>query len=368
MIDFQQLANPRVRRLQPYQPGKPIETVAREYGVSDIIKLASNESPWGASPQAITAATNILQNIEFYPDGDAHQLKLTLAKHLCIDSNRLTLGNGSDEVLSMIVRAFVKPGQDIIISEYAFSTFAIIANANHANPVIVKSKHWGHDLTAMAQAVTDNTGLIFIANPNNPTGTYNTQQELQELMAAIKPHVLVVVDEAYYEYCNTMPSYPQTITLQQHYPNMITTRTFSKAYALAGLRLGYSISHPEVASIVNRLRLPFNINSCAQAAAVAALQDQTHIEQVVRITQTNKDSFYHMLQQLGLSYIPSSANFVTVDFGDAAQTICEQLLQHGIIVRPLLPYQMPQHLRITIGTEQQMERLKKTLIKLLPQH
>lgn len=358
--DYQQLANPGLNKLNPYQAGKPIEELARELGLTEIIKLASNENPLGASPIAMKAAANALNSASLYPDSNTFELKQALAEFHNIDTTRITLANGSDYLLSLLVQAFVAAGDEVIISDYAFATFNIIAHAHQAQPVIVAAKGWSHDLTAMAHAITPKTRLIFIANPNNPTATWFTHKEFVEFMQQVPSNVLVVMDEAYCEFVQH-PSYPNTIQLQQQYTNLITTRTFSKAYGLAGLRIGYCIAHTDCITFLERIRLPFSVNRIAQAAAIAALSDQKHIEQTIANNQAGQTQLQIAFRELGLNCLPSVCNFLTVDMQQPALTIYNALLKHGIIVRPLLPYRMPSHLRITIGTEKQNAHLIKAL-------
>lgn len=359
-MTFTEIANAGIRHLQPYQPGKPRDEVARELGLHQIDKLASNENMLGPSPKALAAIQSVLADCHYYPDAGAYELRKALANKYHIEPERIILGNGSDNILSLIVRCFAKPNDEILYSEYGFATYAIIAKAHHAIPRAIKSRDYCHDLRAMAKAVTDKTAVIFIANPNNPTGTFNTHHEVRELLDTVPTNVLVVLDEAYYEYMQES-DYADSLSLQAEFPNLITTRTFSKAYGLAGLRVGYGICHPEICDLLNRVRLPFNVNSVAQAAAIAALEDATHLQNSLRMNQQGRQQLLAGLADLEINSIPSVANFITIDVGQAAQPIYQALLQAGIIVRPLLPYNMPNHLRITIGTAAQNQRLLQAL-------
>jgi len=353
---FISLANPNIRNLAPYQPGKPIEELERELGINQIIKLASNENPLGPGREALAAAQESLKSSADYPDGSGYLLKDALASKLDVDTSCITLGNGSDSLFGLLAQAFLKPGGEAIISEYAFASYYIATMANHGKPIIVPANNWGHDLTAMQNAISSNTQLIFIANPNNPTGTYVTKDALTSFLENIPQSILVVLDEAYFEYVQ-QDDYPNGIAFQRQYPNVITTRTFSKIHGLAGLRVGYAISDPEIANILNRVRPPFNVNSPALVAAAAALDDQEHVENSLQNNLHGYQQLTAAFTEMELSYLPSVGNFITVDMGQDATATFNDLLHKGIIVRPLLPYKMPNHLRITIGTEEQNERL-----------
>lgn len=361
---FLELANKAIRTLKPYQPGKPISELQREYQLSRIVKLASNENPLGPSPRALTAASTALAECGRYPDPEAYNLKQALAKHCHVEAAQLTLGNGSDNLLAMLVQTFVQPGQTVLMPEYSFATFTIVSRTHHAHVVYAPSKEWRCDVQALLDAITPETRMIFIANPNNPTGTCINQMELVQLLANIPKQVLVILDEAYYEYCQ-QADYPHSMALQQQYPQLVITRTFSKAYGLAGLRIGYAISHPDIANLLNRVRLPFNISLPAQAAAIAALQDQEHVQRGLGINQQGIKQLRQALVQLNLKSIPSVTNFITVDFEQTAAPIYQALLKRGIIVRPLLPYNMPNHLRISIGTPDENDYLIEQLSKIL---
>jgi histidinol-phosphate aminotransferase len=363
-INLKKLVNQGVLTLHPYQPGKPIEEVQRELGITDVIKLASNENPLGASPLALKAAQKELANIDRYPDSNGYQLKQTLAHHLGTDPEQITLGNGSDNLLAMAANAFIKPGEEIIISDYAFATFSIIAHLSQAKAVFAQTENWRHDLTAIARLVTKNTKMIFIANPNNPTGTYNTETEFMTFLSAIPENVIIIADEAYHEYV-MQPDYPQTLKLLKQFPNLIITRTFSKIYGLAGLRIGYSITTKEMAEILNRVRLPFNVNSVALEAAKAALGDSQHIKESLRVNNEGMNQLSESLHKLGLAFIPSVTNFITINVKQDAIQIFQKLLGQGVIVRPLSTQQMPTHIRVTIGTTEQNQRFISALNKVL---
>ncbi len=362
--DILRLATPGVQGLSPYQPGKPIEELEREYGVKNAIKLASNENPLGPSPLALAAARAALSGVNRYPDGNGFALKGALARKLGVPAGCVTVGNGSNDILELLARAFVQPQNEVVFSEHAFAVYPIVTRAVGATAVVTKARDWGHDLDAMRAAVNARTRLVFIANPNNPTGTWLKRGELESFVRDLPPHVLVAVDEAYFEYVGEA-EYPDTSTWAGKYPNLVTTRTFSKVYGLAGLRVGYGVSSPEVADILNRVRQPFNVNSIALAAASAALADEAH---VARAVASNKEGMRQLTQafaELGLPFIPSAGNFVCVDFGRPAMPVHEALLHEGVIVRPVANYGMPDYLRVTVGLPEENRRFIEALRKVL---
>lgn len=362
-LDFRQLANSGVRELTPYQPGKPTEELERELGITSSIKLASNENPLGASPIAIAAGQSALANMHIYPDGGCFELKHTLATFLKVKPEQLTIGNGSENVLELIVKSYLRPGTSAVISQYAFLTIPILIQSYAATTKVVPANNWGHDIPNMIKAIDDSTRIIFIVNPNNPTGTYTSLSDFELLMKSVPADVLVVVDEAYSEYIH-QADYPIVQSFLDRYPNLIITRTFSKVYGLAGLRLGYAISSPAVADILNRARLPFNVNSIAAKVACAALKDQAHVDKSIELNNKGMKQVTKALEQRGISYIPSIANFVTIEVSDAVSTY-QKLLLEGVIVRPLQAYGMPRHIRVTIGTHQQNERFIAALDNVL---
>lgn len=364
MTDILRLATPGVQGLSPYQPGKPIEELEREYGVTNAVKLASNENPLGPSPLAVTAARAALSGINRYPDGNGFALKSALARKLGVKSEKITLGNGSNDVLEQLARAFVQSENEVLFSEHAFALYPIVTRAVGAIPVATKTKDWGHDLAAMRAAVTSRTRLVFIANPNNPTGTWLKAEELESFVRAMPSHVLVAIDEAYFEYV-IESDYPNTVAWTAKYPHLITTRTFSKAYGLAGLRVGYGVSSPEIADILNRVRQPFNVNSAALAAATAALEDEGHVSRAVQLNREGMRQLTAAFTALGLKPIPSAGNFVCVDFGRPATPVYERLLREGVIVRPVANYGMPNHLRVTVGLPEENRRFIAALRKVM---
>ena len=369
MTDFLKLAAPGVRQLRPYQPGKPIDELEREYGVTNAVKLASNENPLGPSPQAVEAMRAVLGDVWLYPDGNGFALKQKLAALHSVPMSALTLGNGSSDVLEFALRAVVTPNDEVLFSEHAFAIYPILTLAAGATPVQVPAKAWGHDLAAMRSAVTERTRLIFIANPNNPTGTWLEAGALEAFIRDVPPEVLVVMDEAYFEYASypgmDAEGYPDTTAWVERYPNLVVTRTFSKCYGLAGLRVGYAVSSPEVADLMNRVRPPFNVNLLALEAATAALDDEAHLARSLEMNREGMAQLTAAFAALGLSYIPSVGNFVSVDVGRPADVVYEALLHEGVIVRPVANYGMPHHLRVTVGRPEENARFIAALKKVL---
>lgn len=362
--DFIALAAQGVQKLTPYVPGKPVEELERELGISNIIKLASNENPLGPSPKALAAMESVKAELTRYPDGNGFKLKQALSNHLDVATDAITLGNGSNDVLEIIARAYLAPGDEAIYSQYAFAVYPISVQAVGAKAVVTPAINYGHDLPAMAAAVTDKTKLIFIANPNNPTGTWFGKSAWEAFMAQVPERVLVVLDEAYIEYVEDGDAL-NGLDYVKRYPNLIVSRTFSKAYGLAGLRVGYCVSHPQVANILNRVRQPFNVDSFALAAATAVLDDADYL-------QRSRDNNRHGMQQLvegfrslGLDYIPSAGNFITVHFGQDAAPLYQALLREGVIVRPVGNYGMPNSLRVSIGLPAENARFLDALKKVL---
>ncbi|MDX1901767.1 MAG: histidinol-phosphate transaminase [Gammaproteobacteria bacterium] len=362
--DFCALANPYIRSLTPYQPGKPIEEVERELGLSSIIKLASNENPLGASPIALSAAQKALAKAHIYPDGGCYELKHALGSLLKVQPVQITMGNGSENVLEIIMKAYLTQGHSAVVSQYAFLTIPLLIKSYGATMITVPAKNYSHDIDKMIAAVTDTTRMLFIVNPNNPTGTYTTDSDLRHLLESIPEHVLVVVDEAYREYINRV-DYPDTLQLLNHYPNLIITRTFSKAYGLAALRLGYAISSEQIADILNRARLPFNVNSVAAAAGVAALSDKMHILKSIELNDQGMQQLLEGLKNLNVDMIPSLGNFITIDTKQNASDVYQKLLKQGVIVRPLGAYEMPRHIRVTIGTFEENDRFLQAFKEVL---
>ncbi len=379
MNPFEARATPGVKGLRPYQPGKPIDELQREYGVSDVVKLASNENPLGPSPAVLAALQNKFAELARYPDGNGFELKQALAAKHDVDMAQITLGTGSSDPLEFVVRVFVQPGDEVMFSEHAFAMYPIITQAASATAVITPANtlppnKWGHDLDAMRAAVTDRTRVIFIANPNNPTGTWLSDEALRSFIADVPERVMVVVDEAYFEFASDSAlgavNYPDATQWLDHFPHLMVTRTFSKAYGLAGLRVGYSLSHPNVANLLNRIRPPFNVNSLALAAAQASLSDADHMRRGVALNAEQMNVMTTAVKKMGLDFIPSVGNFVCIDVGGSssegnAASVYEALLHEGVIVRPVANYGMPRHLRVTLGLAEENARFLAALAKVL---
>ena len=365
IIDVCDRAPAYVRAIAPYQPGKPIPELAREMGLPEesIIKLASNENPRGASPKAIAAMRIAIGETGRYPDGNGFALKDALSKRYGLAPDRIVLGNGSNDVLEMAARAFLAPGTSAIYSEHAFVVYPLATQAVGATGIAVPARDFGHDLEAMANAVRDDTRVIFVANPNNPTGTWLGPKVVRAFLEKIPADVLVVLDEAYNEYLD--PEHrSDVVRWSDEFPNLVVSRTFSKAYGLAGLRVGYGFSHPQIVDLMNRVRQPFNVSDIAQVAAAAALFDDEFVEQSTLLNKQGMKTLTEGFLRLGLSWIPSRGNFVCVKVGKGAE-IFQRLLKQGVIVRPIAAYGMPEYLRISIGTESENARFLSALASVL---
>lgn len=367
-----------IANLQPYIPGKPVEELEREYGVTNAVKVASNENPLGPSPKVVSHISQLLQNpleLARYPDGNGFILKNKLVQKLStekllLSSEQITLGNGSNDVLDLLARTFAAKGDEVIFSQYAFAVYPIATQAVGATAIVTKAKDWGHDLDAMLDAVTDKTRLIFIANPNNPTGTCLSANDLQAFLQQIPEHIVVVIDEAYEEYASHPDSgfsenYHSMLPALSQYNNLVITRTFSKAYGLASFRVGYAIASLNISELLNRVRQPFNNNTFALEAAAIALDDQDHIQQGVELNWQGMSCLLAGFKRLKLNYIPSAGNFVCVQTGSKSAQIYEKLLYEGVITRPIANYQMPEFLRISIGTMVENQRVLEALEKVL---
>lgn len=349
-FDAASLALPGIRQLQPYQAGKPIEELERELGITDIVKLASNENPLGVSPMVQKALAEKVTALARYPDANGFYLKTALAEKYHVHVKQITLGNGSNDVLELLARTYVSAQNEVIFSQHAFVVYPLITKAIGATPVAIPAVDYGHDLNAMLAAINERTRMIFIANPNNPTGTFIASDALHKFLAAVPQHVLVVLDEAYYEYVEDQDRAP-SIAWIETFPNLVVSRTFSKAYGLAGLRAGYAVSHPAVADLMNRIRQPFNMNELALTAAITALQDDDFLQRSVALNREGMAQLVAFCKQQGLNYIPSYGNFLTIEVGDNAAELYEQLLHKGVIVRPVAGYELPRHLRVSIGLQ-----------------
>lgn len=345
-----------IRAISPYQPGKPISELARELGLDEagIIKLASNENPLGMSEMARTAAEAAIADLARYPDGNGFALKAALSRRFSVAPEQVVLGNGSNDVLDLVARALLGAGREAVYSQYAFAVYPLATQAVGATGVKVAARDYGHDLEAMLAAITPATRVVFIANPNNPTGTFLPGPELLAFIAKVPADVLVVLDEAYTEYLDDARRY-DSIAWLARFPNLLISRTFSKAYGLAGLRVGYGLGHPMVIDLLNRVRQPFNVSSIALAAAVAALGDEAFLRRSAELNRAGMAQIVAASAALGLETIPSSGNFVTIRVGDAAR-VNQRLLEQGVIVRPIGGYGLPEWLRVSIGLESENAR------------
>jgi len=365
-----QLATPGVQTLRPYAPGKPLTELEREYGIVNAVKLASNENPLGPSPRVLEALRSGFDELARYPDGNGFELKTALAQRYGVDPAAITLGNGSNDVLELVARAFLLPGSSAVFSAHAFAVYPLVTQAIGARANVAAAHdgsdgpRYSHDLDAMLRAIDADTRVIFIANPNNPTGTWLDRAVLRAFVEAVPGHIIVVIDEAYFEYVSE-PDYPDTTMWLADFPNLLVTRTFSKAYGLASLRVGYGISQGGLADVLNRVRQPFNVNSFAQLGAVAALGDEVHLHESVRTNQDGMRQLVDGVQALNLPYIPSVGNFLCVDVGRDPGDVYEALLHEGVIVRPVDNYAMPGHLRISIGLQEENQRFLQALDKVL---
>lgn len=370
MTDFSQRVTPGVQGLKPYEPGKPLSELEREYGITQAIKLASNENPLGPSPRAVAAAQVALSEVHRYPDGNGFALKQALAQKFNWLPTQISLGNGSNDVLEFIARAFLGPGCNAVFSQYAFAVYAIVTQAAGAASKIVPalpknaSQPYGHDGQALAATIDEHTRVVFIANPNNPTGTWMSVTELEHLLKRIPADVIVVIDEAYAEYIQT-PDYPDTSRWLTTYPNLIVAHTFSKAYGLAGLRVGYAVASPEITHLINRVRQPFNVNSVALAAAEAALNDNVHLSRSIDVNRAGLKQLGDGLNSLGLFFIPSQGNFLCFQVTPPPRVVYEQLLRLGVIIRPVDNYGLKEFLRVSVGTQAENKRFLTSLAEVL---
>ncbi len=343
------LAVQGVQKLIPYTPGKPIDALERELGLSHIVKLASNENPLGPGLKVQQAIESAVAGLSRYPDGNGFALKQALAKKHQVSTTQITLGNGSNEILELVARTFLTATHEVIFSQHAFAVYPLVTQAVGATASITPAIDFGHDLNAMLNRINDKTRLVFIANPNNPTGTLLSAEVLEDFINALPESVICVLDEAYYEFVDDEYRANSVEWLKQ-FSNLIITRTFSKAYGLAGLRVGYSISSADIADLLNRVRQPFNNNSMALAAAEAALSDVNYLIETITLNKQGMKQLTQAFSELDLSWVPSFGNFVSVELQQTAMPIYQALLKKGVIVRPVANYEMPNHLRISIGT------------------
>lgn len=353
-INLMALVPEWIRSLAPYPPGKPIEELEREYGIFDSIKLASNENPLGPSPKAVAAISAALTNLHRYPDGNCYYLKRALAKKLGVSADALIFGNGSNEIIELAVRTFLQRGEEAVMADQAFIIYRLVVQAQGAVSKLVPLRNFTHDLDAIAEAITPATRMVFLANPNNPTGTIFFRRQWEEFLAAVPPHVIVVMDEAYFEFVEDR-EYPDSLNAHGQHRLLLTLRTFSKIYGLAGLRIGFGCADPALIEVMNRVRAPFNVSSLAQVAVLAALDDDAHVERTRQCNREGMAYFKDQFGRLGIEYVPSWANFVLVRVANGAK-VYEALLREGVIVRPMSAYGFPEHVRISVGTMPENER------------
>ncbi len=365
-MNYSELAQGGLTRIRPYQAGKPIEEVQRELGISDVIKLASNENPFGMSPKAKEACRKAIDEGHFYPDSNGYYLKQKLHEKWGYDPQTITLGAGSNELINLLFQAFVGDKCNVVMPEYSFVVYSMEATVNNAEVRNIPLKDWEADLDAVYAAIDENTRVVVFANPSNPIGTAISNKDLHEFVKKVPESTLVVIDEAYNEFNADDADYEDTAHYLSDCPNLVISRTFSKAYGLAGLRIGYMLTNPEIASLLNRLRAPFNVNLIALEAAIAAIDDEEHLRKVVENNTCQRARYAEFCKQHNLFMIPSCANFVAIDFsGHDAQKIAADLLHKGLIVRPLLGYKLKDILRISIGTPEQNDKLFSALDNIL---
>ncbi len=353
-----------VEGLIPYKPGKPVEELERELGIKDAVKIASNENPAGPSPLAMDAIRNALNKAHFYPDGDAFYLRNKVSERLGVNPETLIFGNGSNDVLDIAARAFMHPGDEAVMGEYAFIVYPISTKAVGAKAIISPMPDYKHDLEDMSSRITPKTKIVFIANPNNPTGSMVERQELEWFLDKVPEDVLVVIDEAYFEYVDAL-QYPNSLDYHDSGKSILTVRTFSKIYGLAGIRLGYGVAQEGIISGMHRVRHPFNVNFFAQIAGIAALGDTAYVERSKRLNLEGLRYVKGELEQISVSYTPSFANFVLIDLQEDPMPIYNSLLKEGVIVRPVGAYGLKTHLRVTIGLPEENEKFIKALRKVL---
>jgi histidinol-phosphate aminotransferase len=361
---WETLANDHILGIAPYEPGKPIEELERELGITNVIKLASNENPLPPSERVLTALADALAHLNRYPDGSGYYLRQAVARRHGVTPDHVVLGNGSNDLIELVVRAFLRAGEEAVIPHPSFVVYPMIVQAVGGIRVVVTLKDQRLDLEAMARAITPMTKLVFIANPNNPTATIVTAEEVEDFMARVPDKVIVVFDEAYLEFAQG-PDFPDSLSYVRQGRKVVTLRTFSKAASLAGLRVGYAIADPDCVSLLNRIRQPFNVNSLAQVAALAALQDESHILECLRMIEAGRHFLYEEFGAMGLKYTPSRANFILVDVGRSATDVFNWLLKEGVIVRPMTSFGMETCLRVTVGTPEENRRFVKALKKVL---
>jgi histidinol-phosphate aminotransferase len=361
---WESLANEHILGIAPYEPGKPVEELERELGIHGAIKLASNENPLAPSEKVQKAILDALPNLNRYPDGSGYYLREALARRHAVTADHVVLGNGSNELIELVVRAFLRPGDEAIIPHPSFVVYPMIVQAVGGIRVVVTLTDQRLDLEGMARAITPMTKIVFIANPNNPTATIVTADEVERFMAHVPDRVIVVFDEAYWEFAQG-PDFPDSLAYMRQGRKAVVLRTFSKAASLAGLRVGYAVADPDCVALLHRIRAPFNVNALAQVAALAALQDESHVVECLRMIEAGRAYLYGEFGSLGVKYTPSRANFILVDVGRNAAEMYQRLLREGVIVRPMTSFGMESALRVTIGTPEENRRLVKALRNVL---
>ena len=356
--------NPGIESLHPYEPGRSIDEVVAEFGHDDVVKLASNENPLGASPKALSIVSELKGDLHLYPDGNGTKLKEEIANHENVAFENIIIGNGSNEILELAARAFLNPDASSIASKHAFAVYKIVTQSSGASLIEVPTCNWGHDLKSFDDYLENNTRVIFIANPNNPTGTYNSHEEVYSLLKKVPSSVLVVLDCAYFEYV-TKEDYVKPIDLLNEFDNLLITKSFSKIHGLASIRVGYGIASPSLIEVLNRIRQPFNVNTLAQAMASVAINDNEHIRKSVELNSKEYEFLFNKLSELGLECIPSVGNFITFKGDFIGKEMFNSLMQKGIIVRSVDLYDMKDFIRVTIGTEAENLKFVKALQELL---
>lgn len=370
-FDVSKMVRTCCEAFEPYVAGRSVEEIKRELGLKTVVKLASNENPLGPSPRAIAAMKNAISKVYYYPDSGSRILREAIAKKFGLGVQNILLGAGSDEIIEIIAKAFISPEDEIIVSEHAFIRYAMAGMLMDSRVVTARMRNFTHNLGVISKEVNKKTKAIFIANPNNPTGTYNTKTEFEEFMKSLISITggnppLVIIDEAYYEYARALKDYPDTLSMLESHPNLIILRTFSKIHGLAGLRCGYGFASEEITAYCERIRPPFNINSIAQAACVAALGDASQVKKTNLLIENEKKYLYAQLSRARIAYMPSATNFILVDVTPAhGQEIFERLLRKGIIVRAMDEYNFPYHIRVSIGLPQQNRLFIKNLIEVI---
>ena len=361
---FLENLNQGVLGLKPYEPGLPLEQTQKKLGLEKVIKLASNENPLGPSPKALDLLKGQLNSfssdLNRYPDGNAYDLKEAISKKYSVDMNQITIGNGSNDLIEFVSRCFLGEGKKAIYSQHGFAIYPLAIKSTGAVPIKSKAKNWGHDLELMKDLVDDKTKLIFIASPNNPTGTAKTLQEIKDFLNNLPEDILVFLDQAYFEYIEGT-EFDIPFSLIDDYPNLVISRSFSKAHGLAALRLGFCISNPELSDYLNRVRQPFNANSLALDLGKIALSDQEHIDKSVKINSSGMERVKMAFDSFNYSYIESWGNFISFDAKQDSDNAFQYFLKKGVILRSLKVYEMPQHLRVSIGTEEEMDFFLKVL-------